>query len=230
MITAKEVICNIPVDNGQNFDYNLLCPHIEIAEERHLLDCLGEDFIDALEADIDPLFNDLYASAVLFKYNNAYTVGQYVIWKNRLYECILNTMIGVEPSTVLNWTVFNKFQTTANNELWYNHLLKVYSHAVMNVATPFVGLRFTNTGIMRNNTDYSVSATLPEMNVLMNAQSKAFEDILARMIRFLKGNTDFPLFVGNQSECGSNNDCKRRNNGFAFSYIKNTNNDDFGYC
>lgn len=229
MITAKEVICNIPVDNGQDFDYNLLCPHIEVAEERHIVPCLGTDFIDALEADIDSGFYDAYADATMFKYNLQYTAGVYVIWKNRLYQCTSNTLIGTEPSNVVYWDYYPKFTTTVNDNLWYNYLLKVYSHAVMNVATPFVGLRFTNTGIMRNNTDYSQSVSLSELNVLSNAQTKAFEDILGRMKRFLKGNDDFPLFLGNQSNCNDDNSCNRRNNGFAFSYIKNTT-DDNGCC
>lgn len=230
MIKAKEVICNIPVDNGQDFDFNLLCPHIEVAEERHILPCLGADFLSDLEADIDPDFYLLFDDANLFKYNLQYTATQHVIWKNKLYECILNTTIGIEPSNVTYWTEVPKFLTSANNDLWYNYLLKVYSYAVMNVATPFVGLRFTNTGIMRNNTDYSQPVSSAELSILANAQTKSFEDILARMIRFLKGNTDFPLFLGNQTECGVDNDCKRRNNGFAFSYIVKSTSNDNGCC
>ena len=230
MIKAKEVICNIPVDNGQDFDFNLLCPHIEVAEERYVLPCLGTDFITALEANINPNFYLGFDDANLFKYQLAYTAGQGVIFNNRLYVCIQNTTAGILPTNPNYWEEVPKFTTTANNDLWYNYLLKVYSYSVMNIATPFVGLRFTNTGIMRNNTDYSQPATTAEMAVLTKAQEKSFEDILARMVRFLKGNTDFPLFLGNQSDCGNDNDCKRRNNGFAFSYIKNSTDNDSGCC
>lgn len=132
--------------------------NIEMAERRN---CLGEDFYDALLADLVD-----YSAVESFVKGTAYTTGQVVEYKGIYYKAVSNT--SNEPTVATDWDYAPKFTTAIYEEFWCKFLGRYLALiAVRNSMAP-TARKLTGAGVIKVEGDNFTSAKDNEIVGLYN--------------------------------------------------------------
>jgi hypothetical protein len=218
LATSWELTRKAPVNS--KFDTAALCPIIDVEEEKLFRECLGMDFYNAMFLDLKPTPTNAYT----FVEQKAYNVGDFVVWNGVTFECLVaGSFYNVNEG---NFRVYPKFNNANYQFLWERYLCKLISWTCICSLVTYKAIEFTNTGLMRNKTEYSDSATLKDLSIYKNEFEGDIRDLFMNMDAYLKRNAAlFPLYLPNTpTDCGCEPTAtcasvKRRNN-FGFNVSK----------
>lgn len=201
LINSFEVIDKAPASH--NLDIKLIQPLL-VDVDFDLCDakCFGETFYLAL-------IDDLRAFE-LFDACKVYALTDVVVYGAKYYELTTLAPAGTLPSDSAFWTETTKFNTPAYQSLWDDGYLCDYLvFGVLHYAVVSTAIRFSTTGIQRNNTDFSEAAKKEDYLQLKNDFQNRREKRYMFMDKFLTRQTDtidnvalYPLYPPNDDACG----------------------------
>lgn len=190
LIEPHEVRMFAPTDAHD--DSASRCEYIIMKEEKLFRECLGM-----------PWYHDLIKEKIRypegtyeeFDESKPYKVGDIVLEKGMLYECIMDTE-DESPGNTKFWKPAPKFNNDKYQYVWSRYLKFIIAFYVVHTSTVTHAIRQTAIGLQRKNSKNSRAANLQEIyaykkDVLLDAK-----DHLINMDNFIKEHPEcFPLYA-----------------------------------
>jgi hypothetical protein len=221
---AAELVKFAPVNS--KFDAAALCSILDVEEETLFRECLGFEFYEALYKDLKTV-----PDATTFVELKTYTAGEFVIVNGLIYECLVGG--SYYNVTNANFKPIKKFNNENYQIFWERYLGKLISWRCFYSIVVYKAIDFTNTGLMRNKTEYSDAANTKEISFFKHEFEGDMRDLFANMDAFLRRNASlYPLYKPNMASgnCGCEPDTScgtLRKKGFAGFNLNRSKNEHF---
>lgn len=209
---AAELVKFAPVNS--KFDAATLCSVLDVEEETLFRECLGFELYEDMKKDLKTV-----PDASTFVELRSYNAGDFVIVNGVIFECLVaGAYYGVANSY---FKPIKKFNSDKYENLWNSYLGKLISWRCFYSVVVYKAIDFTNTGLMRNKTDYSDAASTKEISFFKHEFEGDMRDLFANMDAFLRRNASiYQLYKPNMSSgnCGCEPDTScgtLRKKGFA---------------
>lgn len=207
LITSNEVVSFSPVDAHSYVRDR--CEFISTKEEKLFNNCFGWEFYVAL-------MNDRWRYGVERQYvnfqgNQAYNVGEFVLFNGTIYEVNQQTDGTQKPTRKDYFKVADKFKKSEYNFLWNRYLKKLLAFAITHTSVMYRLVKDTAKGVVKNYDEgKSRPVSLKELMHLKDEYLGDIDDIIANMEKFIGRNKEhFP----NYQFC---NPCKRKRKNYGF--------------
>lgn len=192
LLTTQELTDTVPdsatIDQSK---FDAIIFQTELAFFRECGNGLGNEYYDALKADLTPIIN-----ALAWQKNVLYGAGDLVLYNGVYYRCTTNTTAPQyqDPTNKGYFELLPKFVTDANNVLYDNFIKTALSYLVMNNAVPMIATTITADGAVRhkgNGYDAADGAQRQEKrSIYVSFVNKTIDN----MKTFILANaTDYPL-------------------------------------
>jgi hypothetical protein len=199
LITIKEVELLSGIDGKLPTCGNSDIYQVEQRERRR---CIGNDFYDALVADLAN-----YSAATQYEAGTEYVDGDTVIY-NGLYYTATTTTTNA-PSNHQDWTYADKFNEADYNTFWGGFLGPYLAVNVLAWVMPFAATKVASQGVVRNFGENFQSASASDMKRLQAALNARIVTVNENMREYLKDQTENTLFALhpdieklNSTDCG----------------------------
>ena len=147
LIEPHEVKLHAPSDAHD--DSASRCEYIIMKEEKLFRECLGMIFYHDLISDKIEYPPGTYEE---FDESKNYNVGEIVLKKDRLFECIKDTQKD-KPGNEIYWANAPKFANEKYQYLWERYLKFLIAFYVVYTSSVTHAIRQTAVGLQRNNKD-----------------------------------------------------------------------------
>lgn len=129
-------------------------------------------------------------------------------------EDLFVALLTEKADTVSNYNpafpIVPAFTTAKYEKLWTEHLLQLYSYAVIYQALPFIAMKISSNGILINNTEFAGNAGEKGVVFLQDTMMETITEKQKRLVKFLKdNNADYNCYTEQECENSANDISKK---------------------